>query len=97
MIDPKNVNLNQLPKKFADGAVGGFGRDIFVIAIASGNELTPFAVTPQIAKSIASWLTENVANYEKRYGLIDMSQPMIESPIQFDDLSGSSDKGPEKK
>jgi len=29
MIDPRKINMNQLPKKFCDGAIGAFGKEIF--------------------------------------------------------------------
>jgi len=25
MIDPKKINMNELPKKFVDGAIGAYG------------------------------------------------------------------------
>ncbi len=87
MIDPSKVDLNQLPKKFCDGAIGAYNKDTFVMAFTSGNELSPFVTTPQIAKSIATWLTGNVEKYEKTYGEIDMSEPLVPSPIQSSDLN----------
>ena len=48
MIDPKKVNMNELPKKFCDGAIGAYGKEIFSFALTSGNNLDPFAATPQV-------------------------------------------------
>lgn len=90
MVDPKKVDLNQLPKKFADRAIGGFARDTFVFAITSGNQLDPFATTPQIMKSIAVWMNKKVEEYEGQFGAIDMTPPKIISPINMSDL-GKSD------
>jgi len=86
MIDPKKVDLNQLPKKFCDGAIGGYGKEIFSFCLTSGNNLDSFAATPQVMKSIAIWVNEQVKNYENQFGTIDMTPPGIQSPIQAADL-----------
>ena len=65
MIDPTKIDMNQVPKKFCDGAIGGFGKEIFSFALTSGNNLDAFAVTPQTMKSIAIWISGQVQNYEK--------------------------------
>ena len=86
MIDPKKIDMNQLPKKFVDGAIGAHGKEIFSFALTSGNNLDSFATTPQVMKSIALWLNAQIANYEKQFGAIDMAPPQISSPIQMADL-----------
>ena len=86
MIDPTKIDINQLPKKFCDGAIGAHGKEIFSFSLTSGNNLESYATTPQIMKSIAIWMTEQVTNYEKQFGLIDMTAPQIQSPIQIADL-----------
>ncbi len=86
MIDPTTLDLNQLPKKFCDGAIGGHGKDMFTFAITSGTALDTYATTPQIMKSIALWMAAQVQTYEKTYGEIDMTLPKIQSPIQVSDL-----------
>ncbi len=91
MIDPKKINMNQLPKKFCDGAIGAFGKDLFSFALTSGNNLDSFATTPQIMKSIAMWINGQVQSYESQFGEIDMTPPKISSPIQMADLN--KDKG----
>ncbi len=87
MIDPTKINFNQLPKKFCDGAIGGYGKDLFSFAVTSGNNLDSFATTPQIMKSIAIWMDGQVKEYEKQFGEIDMTPPSIQSPIQSADLN----------
>ena len=89
MIDPTKVDINALPKKLCDGALGGFNKEVFSFALASGNSLDSFAATPQIMKSIAMWMSSQVGNYEKQFGEIDMTPPQIQSPLQAADLSGS--------
>ena len=91
MIDPTKINMNQLPKKFCDGAIGGFGKEIFSFALTSGNNLDSFATTPQTMKSIAIWMNGQVQNYEKQFGEIDMTPPKIQSPIQMADLKDLGD------
>jgi len=86
MIDPKKVDMNQLPKKFIDGAMGAYGKEVFSFALTSGNNLDSFATTPQVMKSIAKWINGQVEKYEKQFGDIDMTPPSVQSPIQMSDL-----------
>ncbi len=78
--------MNELPKKFIDGAIGAFGKDVFSFALTSGSNLDPYATTPQVMKSISIWLKAQVENYEKTFGEIDMTPPKIVSPLQISDL-----------
>ena len=94
MIDSKKVsmiNMNELPKKFCDGAIGAFGKEAFSFALTSGNALDSYASTPQVMKSIASWMNKQVEDYEKMYGEIDMTPPKIQSPLQIADLKNPED------
>lgn len=91
MIDPTKIDMNQLPKKLCDGAIGAFGKEIFSFALTSGNNLDSFAVTPQVMKSIALWINGQIQNYEKQFGIIDMTPPQISSPIQMADLKKPGD------
>lgn len=86
MIDPKKVDMNQLPKKFVDGAIGAYGKEFFSFALTSGNNLDSFATTPQVMKSIAGWIGKQIENYEKQFGPIEMTPPKVVSPIQASDL-----------
>ncbi len=87
MIDPKKLDMNQLPKKFCDGAIGSHAKEVFYFALTSGNNLDSFAATPQTMKSIANWAAGQVQKYEQVYGEIDMTPPPISSPIQMADLN----------
>jgi hypothetical protein len=91
MIDPKNVDMNQLKKTFIDGAIGGHGKDVFSFALTSGNNLDSFATTPQVMKSISVWINGQVQAYEKTFGVIDMTPPKINSPLQMADLKKLDD------
>lgn len=86
MIDPTKIDLNQLPKKFCDGAIGGHSKEVFSFALTSGNSLDSFAATPKVMKSIALWVSSQIEAYEKQFGQIDMTPPGIQSPIQAADL-----------
>ncbi len=86
MIDPTRLNLNDLPKKLCDGAIGAYGKEFFSFVLTSGNSLDSFASTPQMMKSIAIWMGGQVEGYEKQFGEIDMTPPQIQSPIQITDL-----------
>ncbi len=86
MIDPKTVDMNQLPKKFVDGALGAYAKELFSFALTSGNNLDSFAVTPQTMKNIAIWMNSQVQSYEKTFGIIDVTPQKITSPIQISDL-----------
>ncbi len=60
MIDPTKIDFNQIPKKFCDGAIGAYSKEIFSFALTSGNSLDSFAVTPQVMKSIATWMNSQI-------------------------------------
>ncbi len=79
--------MSQLPKKFCDGAIGSHAKEIFYFAFTSGNTLDSFAATPQTMKSIALWAQGQVTKYEQTFGEIDMTPPLISSPIQMADLN----------
>jgi hypothetical protein len=87
MIDPTKININQLPKKLCDGALGAHNKEVFFFSMTSGNSLDSFAATPQIMKSISTWMNGQVADYEKKFGVIDMTPPEIQSPLQIADLN----------
>ncbi len=92
MVDPTKVDMNKLPKKFIDGAMGGHGKDVFSFALTSGNNLDSFATTPQVMKSISIWMAKQIENYEKQFGVIDMTPPQIVSPLQVSDLRKGEDE-----
>lgn len=87
MINPNKIDFNQIPKRFCDGAVGTYRKDLFSFAFTSGNNIDAYATTPIIMKSITMWMNEQVKNYEKKFGEINMTPPEIESPIQINDLN----------
>lgn len=92
MVDPTKINMNQLPKKFCDGAIGAYGKEFFSFALTSGNNVDSFMSTPQIMKSISIWMNNQVSSYEKQFGEIDMTPPQIQSPLQMNDLDLGKNK-----
>jgi len=92
MVDPTKVDFSQLPKKFCDGALGAFNKEAIMFCMASGNNLDPYATTPKIAKSIALFFTQQIENYEKQFGTIDMSVSDIPSPFQSADFKPGEEK-----
>jgi hypothetical protein len=88
MIDPKKVDLNKFPKKFIDGALGAFGKEIFTFGLASGDTLEVFATTPSVMKNIAIWMKNLVKKYEDQFGEIEIARvpKATVSPIQRTDL-----------
>lgn len=86
MIDPQKVDLNRMPKTFADGALGSYSKAVFYFSMTTGENLHTYATTPQCMKSISVWMQKLVENYENSFGEIDMTPPSIISPIQVTDL-----------
>ncbi len=90
-----DLNLDFEPKTFCDKVIGGFSREAFIIAMYSGEKAITYALSPQHQKRFLIWMTEQVAEYEKRYGEID---PGIVSPIESpfrssDQRNPGDDKG----
>ena len=86
MIDPKTLDINKLPKKFVDGAIGAHGKEGFSFVLTSGNDLHSFMTTPTTMKSILEWMVKQIESYEKQFGAIDMTPPAVVSPLQASDL-----------
>ncbi len=87
MVDPTKVNINELPKKYIDGALGSYGKEGFSFALTSGNQLDSFMTTPITMKNISEWMARQVESYEKQFGVIDLTPPAVVSPLQASDLN----------
>lgn len=90
MIDPKNININDVPKQFCDGAFMGHNKDVFFLLLTNGNEVFGFNTTPAQMKLIQQMININIALYEKAFGEIPavVHNAPIVSPIQMDSLGG---------
>ena len=92
MVDPTKIDFNMLPKKFCDGALGNFSKGAIMFSVTSGNSLDSYATTPQVAKGMAIFFTQQIENYEKQFGVIDMTTPEIASPFQSADFDANAKK-----
>ena len=97
MIDPQKVDFNQLPKKFADGALGAYSKGAIMFAVTSGNTLDSFATTPQVAKSIAIFFNQQIEKYAisiiEKHGMKTLDAIQLSSAIESNaDQFVTSDK-----
>ena len=77
------MDLNNLPKKFCENLLAGFGQEIFVIALKNGEEEEAYAVTPAHAKRISQHLAHQVAQHEKQFDVLNTEwSANVTSPIQ---------------
>ena len=94
-MDPQSqsLDLNQVPKQLCENVLVGFNGESFLMGMAVGTNLTPYALTPEHAKRLAKLLTEKVETFEKQYRPID-ENPKIPSPMQISDLGSDSPDSP---
>lgn len=85
MDQPPPLDLNQIPKQLCENVLIGYNGEAFTIGMAVGNNLAPYALTPEHAKRLAKLLAEKVALFEKQIRPIDEVQK-IPSPMQVSDL-----------
>ena len=94
MDQPQPLDLNQVPKQLCENVLVGFNGESFLMGMAVGTNLTPYALTPEHAKRLAKLLTEKVATFESQYRKID-ENPKIPSPMQISDLGGAPPESPQ--
>jgi len=90
---PQPFDLNQVPKQLCENVLVGFNGESFLMGMAVGTNLTPYALTPEHAKRLAKLLTEKVETFESQYRPID-ENPKIPSPMQISDLGGTPSESP---
>ena len=83
--DPQPIDLNQIPKQLCENVLIGFNGESFLIGMVVGNNLAPYALTPEHTKRFAKLLAEKVALFEKQHRPIE-EEPKIPSPMQISDL-----------
>lgn len=83
MPQQQEINLEQIPKQFAERAVIGSNNQFFVIVPIVGMNATAYALTPEHAKELSVSLANHVAKFEKDVRPILDGVP---SPIQKPDL-----------
>ena len=79
------LDLAQVPKQLCENVLIGFNGESFMMGMVVGNNLAPYALTPEHAKRLAKLLTEKVTTFEEQYRPID-EEPKIASPMQISDL-----------
>lgn len=81
------MDPNKLPKQFCENINVGLTKEFFVMALTSGNSVTPFALTPEHTKRFSELLAHNIKEYEQKYGAIKASwAPGVKSPLQIDNI-----------
>lgn len=80
-----NIDFTQLPKSLCDTLSINFTQHHFLVALASGQNVAAFAVPPELMKAFADGLPAKIAEYESKFGKIDMggAEGGIQSPIQL--------------
>jgi len=91
-MDPKQININQIPKQFCEKMVIGSNNQFFVVIPVVGATATAYAITPEHAKSLAKTLTEHVAKFEMNIRPIPDMGNAVPSPIQTSDLPPHGDE-----
>lgn len=85
MEENQPLDINQVPKQLCENVLIGFNGESFMMGMVVGNNLAPYALTPEHAKRLAKLLADKVATFEKQYRPIDEEQK-IPSPMQITDL-----------
>lgn len=80
-----NIDFTQLSKSLADTVSINFNQHHFLVALASGLEITAFALPPELMKAFADGLPAKIAEYESKFGPIATggTEAGIQSPIQL--------------
>lgn len=81
------VNFLTVPKAHCDATNTATTADMFVIALASGEDVKVYVLTPEHAKKLAQILARNVVQYETTYRKIPEFDQSVPSPFQGPDLS----------
>jgi hypothetical protein len=85
MEEGQPLDLNQVPKQLCENVLIGFNGESFMLGMIVGNNISPFALTPEHAKRLAKLLNEKIGLFEKQFRHIDEEQK-IPSPMQITDL-----------
>jgi hypothetical protein len=79
----KPEDLQKAPKVFCENIIIGFSPEYFVIGLSSGTQSSIFSLTPKHAKRLTQYFAHEVAEYEKKHGVIDAEwNPNVVSPVQ---------------
>lgn len=79
------MNWNTFKKTLGEKVHVGFNRAFFLMGFESGSEQQAYILAPGIAKGLVEGLSKKIAEYEAKFGPIDMKgvESGIESPVQI--------------
>ncbi len=81
------MDLSKEEKKFCENISAAFSQEYFVLGMMSGEDVETYVLTPQHAKRLTQYLTNQITAYEEKYGVIHAEwKPGIESPIKTNDI-----------
>jgi hypothetical protein len=95
-MDPKQINIDQIPKQFCEKMLIGSNNQFFVVIPIVGANATAYAITPEHAKSLVKTLSEHVAKFETNIRPIPDMGGAVPSPIQTSDLPPHDGGEPKK-
>jgi len=79
----KQEDFKKAPKVFCENINLAFTPEYFVLGLSSGSQGTLYTLTPQHTKRLQQYLTNQIAEFEKKHGEIDAKwDPKIVSPVQ---------------
>lgn len=79
----KPEDLKNAPKLFCENIQIGKSNEYFAIGLSSGNQAQIFTLTPAHAKRLLQYLSYEIDEFEKEYGVINTKwDPHIISPVQ---------------
>jgi len=87
--EQKEIKINLDPNLYTISNVNiGFGEEEFVFVIFCGNQARRFSASPKHAKRILLFLQKQIAEYEKKFGILNTKLPekmetKKEEPIGF--------------
>ena len=88
-----HMDLAKIPKQFCENISVALSKEDFVMGMFTGESGVTYALTPQHMKRLAQYLSHQIIEYEKQFGVIDAEwKPGIQSPIQTKDVMGGDGK-----
>lgn len=79
----KPDDIKTAPKVFCESINLAYTPEYFVMGLATGNQATLYAMTPQHAKRLRQYLDHQLNEYEQEHGEITAEwKPNIISPVQ---------------
>lgn len=86
------MDLAKIPKQFCENVIAGHTEESFVVLMSAGETAHAYALTPAHMKRLVQSLSHQVAEYEKKFGVITAKwSPGITSPLQTKDITGSGE------